>query len=122
LVNKNNKTITATQLTNTIDNCEEERKGTALDKYIKNICVMNKRTAHEYYLRLTSFQDFVISRYKAKTKTKNEIEARTTLDDIITRINERSEDPYEILNDYVAYGYCDGFKAGWEKTVVDGLD
>jgi integrase len=63
----------------------------ALDKYIKNIGAMNKTTAYEYYLRLTSFQDFVTNTYKA------------TLDNIITRINQSSEDPYDILSGYVTY-------------------
>ncbi|MFL6429981.1 MAG: tyrosine-type recombinase/integrase [Nitrososphaeraceae archaeon] len=72
----------------TISSPEESR---ALDKYIKNIRAMSKRTAHEYHLRLIGFQDFVITSYK------------TTLDGIIRRINEGSEDPYGILSDYVAY-------------------
>ncbi|MFL6413457.1 MAG: hypothetical protein ACJ71K_19725, partial [Nitrososphaeraceae archaeon] len=72
----------------TISRPEESR---ALDKYIKNIRAMSKRTAHEYRLRLIGFQDFVITSYK------------TTLDGIIRRINEGSEDPYEILSYYVNY-------------------
>ncbi|MFL6401500.1 MAG: tyrosine-type recombinase/integrase [Nitrososphaeraceae archaeon] len=72
----------------TISRPEESR---ALDKYIKNIHAMSKRTAHEYHLRLIGFQDFIIRSYK------------TTLDGIIRRINEGSEDPYGILSDYVAY-------------------
>ncbi|MFL6455372.1 MAG: tyrosine-type recombinase/integrase [Nitrososphaeraceae archaeon] len=72
----------------TISSPEESR---ALDKYIKNIRAMSKRTAHEYHLRLIGFQDFIIRSYK------------TTLDGIIRRINEGSEDPYGILSDYVAY-------------------
>jgi hypothetical protein len=93
LVNKNK--IATVQLTDTTTtgHCEEKGTATALDKYIKSIRAMNKRTAREYYLRLISFQDFVISRYKTKI----------TLDNIITRINEGSEDLYEILNDYVSY-------------------
>jgi integrase len=58
---------------------------------INSIGAMNKRTAHEYYLILTNFQGFVISSYKI------------TMDDIITKINEGSEDPYEILSSYVTY-------------------
>jgi integrase len=63
----------------------------ALDKYIKNIHAMNKRTANEYYLRLNNFQDFVIRNYN------------TALDNIITKINKGSKDPYEILSGYVGY-------------------
>ena len=62
---------------------------------------MNKRTAHEYYLRLTSFQNFVIDRSEAKNKTK--LPAKLALDNIITQINKGSDDPYEILSDYVNY-------------------
>ena len=65
---------------------------TSMDKYIRNIRAMNQRTAYEYYTRLTNFQDFVISTYKV-----------ATLDNIITKINEGVEDPYEILNGYVSY-------------------
>ena len=52
---------------------------------------MNKATAHEYHFRLKSLQEFVTDSYN------------TTLDDIITRINQNSEDPYEILSGYVSY-------------------
>jgi integrase len=52
---------------------------------------MNKRTAHEYYIRLNKFQDYVSNRYN------------TTLDNIISKINEGSEDPYGILSGYVSY-------------------
>jgi integrase len=52
---------------------------------------MNKRTAREYYLRLNGFRDFVFRNYK------------TTLDNLITKINKGSEDPYGILSDYVAH-------------------
>ena len=72
-------------------NRSEVTHSTALDKYIKNVGAMNKTTAYEYYFRLTGFQDFVTDSYK------------TTLDNIITRINEGSEDPYEILSGYVSY-------------------
>lgn len=63
----------------------------ALHKYINNMRAMNKRTAKEYYLILNNFQLFAISKYK------------TTLDDVITGIKQASEDPYDILSEYVAY-------------------
>ena len=63
----------------------------ALNKYIRNVGAMNRRTAYEYYIRLIGFQDFLTNNYNA------------TLDDIRTRINQGSEDPYEILSGYVAY-------------------
>lgn len=52
---------------------------------------MNRKTAYEYYSRLTGFQDFIIDSYNA------------TLDDIIAKINKGSEDPYDILSSYVPY-------------------
>ena len=52
---------------------------------------MNRRTAYEYYTRLTGFQDFLTNNYNA------------TLDDIITKINQGSEDPYDILSGYVTH-------------------
>jgi integrase len=84
-----------------IDIKEHLEKGTdiSLDKYIKSIYAMNKRTAREYHLRLTNFQDFVINRYKSKPANK----PRTALDDIISNIKQGSEDAYEVLSDYVNY-------------------
>ncbi|MGB7638668.1 MAG: tyrosine-type recombinase/integrase, partial [Nitrososphaeraceae archaeon] len=70
---------------------EEQSTTTRMDKYIRNMRAMNKRTAYEYYLRLTNFQEFIINTYK------------TTLDNIIAKINEGTEDPYDILNGYVSY-------------------
>jgi integrase len=75
------------QSTTVVDRLES----TALDKYIRNIHAMNKRTANEYYLRLNNFQDFVIRNYN------------TALDNILTKINEGSKDPYGILSGYVSY-------------------
>jgi integrase len=63
----------------------------ALNKYVKNVLAMNRKTAYEYYFRLMGFQDFIINSYNS------------TLDDIIAKINDRSEDPYDILSGYVTY-------------------
>ena len=63
----------------------------ALNKYIRNIDAMNRKTAYEYYHRLTSFQDFITNSYNA------------TLNDIIKRINQGLENPYDTLSGYVAY-------------------
>ena len=52
---------------------------------------MNRKTAYEYYHRLTGFQDFITNNYNV------------TLNDIIKRINQGLEDPYDILSGYVAY-------------------
>jgi integrase len=84
-----------------IDTKEHMEKETdiALDKYIKSIYAMNKRTAREYHARLSNFQDFVIKRYKSKTMNK----PRTALHNIIANVKQGSEDAYEILGDYVNY-------------------
>jgi integrase len=63
----------------------------ALDKYIRSIASMNKRTAYEYYTRLMNFQNFITIDYK------------TTLDNLIMGIKEGNEDPYDILTDYIIY-------------------
>src|SRR6187200_1737873 len=86
------KTRTMTQLTqsNSTPTTIRHSIGTAMDRYIRNIRAMNKRTAYEYYLRLSNFQDYVISTYKTNT-----------LDNIITKRKEGSEDPYDILSGYV---------------------
>ena len=88
------KTRTMTQLTqsNSTPTTIRHSIGTAMDRYIRNIRAMNKRTAYEYYLRLSNFQDYVISTYKTNT-----------LDNIITKTKEGSEDPYDILSGYVNY-------------------
>jgi integrase len=92
LINKN-KTVIA-QPTYVISNCEGNP---VLDKYIRNISAMNKRTAREYYIRLLGFQEFVNNRYNDKNQTE------TTLDNIIANIKEGLEDVYEILSDFVSY-------------------
>jgi integrase len=63
----------------------------ALNKYIKSVGAMNRRTAYEYHHRLTGFQDFLTHGYNA------------TLDGIIRKINDGSADPYDILSDYITY-------------------
>jgi integrase len=62
-----------------------------LNKYIRNIGTMNKATAYEYQVRLTTFAEFVFNDYG------------TTLDMLIIKLKEGSEDPYDILTNYVAY-------------------
>ncbi|HEY7570561.1 MAG TPA: site-specific integrase [Nitrososphaeraceae archaeon] len=62
-----------------------------MDKFIRNIRAMNKATAHEYHFRLTTFQNFVTNDYK------------TTLDDLIMKVKQGSEDAYDILSNYVIF-------------------
>jgi integrase len=65
--------------------------GMILDKYIRSIRAMNKATAYEYYFRLMTFQNFITNDYKS------------TVDDLIIRIKEGREDPYDILSNYIVY-------------------
>jgi len=65
-------------------------ENSALNKYIRNIRAMNKKTAYEYYLRLNNFQDFIRS-------------YNITLDDIVTKMKGGLENPYEVLSGYVSY-------------------
>lgn len=62
-----------------------------MDKYIRNIRVMNKATAYEYYFRLTTFQNFITNDYK------------TTLDNLIIGIKGGHEDSYDVLSNYITY-------------------
>jgi integrase len=61
------------------------------EKYIKTIQAMNKTTARVYNFRLRYFDSFVSNNY------------RITLDDLIEQIKKGSQDPYDILNDYICY-------------------
>jgi integrase len=62
-----------------------------LDKYIRNIRAMNRRSAYEYYGRLTTFQDFIRNDYKF------------TLDNLIIELQNVREDPYDVLSYYILY-------------------
>ena len=93
---KTKATTIAQQLTEPITTAvSHSKEGTrsSMDKYIRNMRAMNKRTAYEYYLRLNNFKEFITSTY----------DTTTSLDDIITKINEGTEDPYDILNGYVSF-------------------
>jgi hypothetical protein len=49
---------------------------------------MSKSTAYEYFRRLSNFKTFVLSKYKI------------TVDEIIKKINEVFDDPYDTLSNY----------------------
>jgi hypothetical protein len=54
---------------------------------------MNKSTANQYQTRLNSFSNYVDKEY---SKT-------VSIDDLIERIREGTEDPFDILNGYVGF-------------------
>jgi integrase len=62
-----------------------------MDKYIRNIRAMNKATASEYNFRLRTFENFATIDYK------------TALDNLIMKIREGREDPYDILSNYIIF-------------------
>jgi integrase len=62
-----------------------------IDKYIRNIRAMNKATAYEYNFRLRTFQNFATIDYK------------TALENLIMKIREGREDPYDILSNYIIF-------------------
>jgi len=80
---------------NTITNDDSPYCATSynvLEKYIRNIQAMNKATAYEYKFRLTTFAQFISNGYN-----------NITLDHLITKLRKGSEDPYDILSNYVLY-------------------
>jgi integrase len=62
-----------------------------LDKYIRNISTMNKRSAYEYYTRLTTFQDSIMSDYNI------------TLDNLVLELRDGHYDQYDVLSNYIVY-------------------
>jgi integrase len=64
-----------------------------ISSYIDNIAVMNKSTAHEYLMRLNSFKKFVLVSYNRKL----------TVDEIVTKIRNGSEDPYALIRNYATF-------------------
>jgi integrase len=61
--------------------------------YIDNIAIMNKTTAHEYLMRLNNFRNFVLASYNGKF----------TVDELVSKVREGSEDPYTIIRNYAAF-------------------
>jgi integrase len=61
--------------------------------YVSIMSTMNKSTAKEYASRLNSFRTFILNHYGRHVK----------VDNLIVKIKEGSEDPYNIMNNYVAF-------------------
>jgi integrase len=74
-----------------VTNSSSDALSKVLDKYIRNISAMNRRSAYEYYGRLTTFQDSIRNDYKM------------TLDNLIIELKDGREDPYDILSNYILY-------------------
>ena len=61
--------------------------------FLSTISTMNKHTANEYAKRLNSFRKFVLVHY----------DKHITIDNLMAKIKEGSENPYSILNSYAVY-------------------
>ena len=68
-------------------------QASSIDDYLSTVSTMSRYTAKEYAMRLNSFRQFILSHY----------DRRTTIDNLIVKIKQGSDNPYSILNDYVAY-------------------
>ncbi|HET9807016.1 MAG TPA: hypothetical protein VFP49_08920, partial [Nitrososphaeraceae archaeon] len=77
-----------------------------LIRYIKNIQVMNKRTADEYYNRLSIFEKFILSQYTI------------TIDEFINDLLQSKFDPYEVLGNYCIYLQEKGIQTSTLKNRV----
>jgi integrase len=65
----------------------------SVDTYIANVSTMNKSTAYEYLIRLNNFRNFMANQYHTPSG----------LDDLLVKLSNGKQDPYNILNSYAAY-------------------
>jgi integrase len=68
-------------------------KEDSVHNYLSIMSTMNKSSAREYAARLNSFRMFILNQYGRYI----------TIDNIIVKIKEGSENPYNILNNYAAF-------------------
>ena len=68
-------------------------KDNCVTDFLSTISTMNKHTANEYGKRLNSFRKFVLVHY----------DKHITIDNLIAKIKEGSENPYSVLNNYAVY-------------------
>jgi integrase len=89
-IKKTRSSITATRFHS--DNLLSGDYDNAITRYITDVTVMSKSTAYEYLRRLNNFKLFVDAKYDY-----------TTLDSLIVKIKEGTEDVYSLLSRYAAY-------------------
>jgi integrase len=68
-------------------------KENSIDDYLSTMSVMSRQTTKEYGIRLNSFRKFILSTYGG----------RNTVDSLLIKVKEGSENPYSILSNYVVY-------------------
>jgi len=54
---------------------------------------MSKSTAREYFARLNDFKEFIAKEYNY----------RLSIDDLLVKVKEAHQDPYNLLNGYASY-------------------
>jgi integrase len=68
-------------------------KESSIADYLSTMSAMSGQTTKEYAIRLNSFRKFILSHY----------DGRNTVDNLLIKIKEGSENPYSILSNYVEY-------------------
>ena len=68
-------------------------KDNSLTDFLSTTSIMSRRTAKEYAIRLNSFRKFVLVHYGEQI----------TIDNLVAKIKEGSENTYSILNNYAVY-------------------
>jgi integrase len=68
-------------------------KDNCVTDFLSTMSTMSKHTANEYGKRLNSFRKFVLVHY----------DKHITIDNLIAKIKEGSENPYSVLNNYAVY-------------------
>jgi len=68
-------------------------KDNSVTDFLSTMSTMSTRTAKEYAKRLNSFRKFVLAHYSE----------HITIDNLIVKVKEGSENPYSVLNNYAVY-------------------
>lgn len=68
-------------------------KDNSVTDFLSTMSTMSRRTAKEYAIRLNSFSKFVLAHYGE----------HITIDSVIAKVKEGSENPYTVLNHYAAF-------------------
>jgi integrase len=68
-------------------------KDNSVTDFLSTMSTMSRRTAKEYAIRLNSFSKFVLAHYGE----------HITIDSLIAKVKEGSENPYTVLNHYAAF-------------------
>jgi integrase len=92
-MNSITKKTTVAARTTVINQTDNNRSRSMIDRYIKSIRIMSNGTSYEYLTRLNSFNSFI----------KNEFGNRLNVDDIVADIKQGELDPYDVLSKFSGY-------------------